>query len=69
MKRFLNTQTEFKEAEMHGKTKECQAMRWRSYQHQGDYLEEIGFGIKIVILMLGTPQYQCYVKEEYCMDT
>ena len=39
MERLLKTQTEFREAEMRMKIKDCQGVRVKSNQHRGQYLE------------------------------
>ena len=40
MEMIQKTTTEFREAEMKTKLKDCQNIRVRSYQHQGNYVEE-----------------------------
>ena len=39
METIQKTTTEFREAEMKTKLKDCQNIRVRSYQHQGNYVE------------------------------
>ena len=39
MEMIQKTTTEFREAEMKTKLKDCQNIRVRSYQHQGNYVE------------------------------
>ena len=39
METITKTTIEFREAEMKKKLKDCQEIKTRSYQHQGDYIE------------------------------